>query len=69
MSRLLTVKQVAELCGVHEQTVRRAIRDGRLPSRRVGGRGGSPRGVRVPEEAVAEWAGEPAAAEEEQAAP
>lgn len=49
MGRLLTVRRVAELCDCSEKTVRRAIRQGRLDSRRVG------RGVRVPEEALLEW--------------
>jgi excisionase family DNA binding protein len=49
MSRLLTVARVAELCSCSEVTVRRAIRKGLLVARRVG------RGVRIPEEAVAEW--------------
>lgn len=46
MSKLLTVKEVAERLRVHEMTVRRHIKSGRLRSTRVG------RGVRVPEEAV-----------------
>jgi excisionase family DNA binding protein len=34
--RLLTVKEVAEMCRVHEVTIRRHIRDGRLPVLRAG---------------------------------
>ena len=49
MGRLLTVARVAELCDCSEKTVRRAIRQGRLASRRIG------RGVRIPEEAVIQW--------------
>lgn len=41
MTELLTVRDVAMLCHLHEVTVRRHIAAGRLPSVRVGG------GVRV----------------------
>ncbi len=56
----MTVSDVARACGVTERTVRRWLREGRLPARRVGGR------VRIPERAVRELAapyGEAAGAE------
>lgn len=42
----MTVSQVATVCGVTERTVRRWLRDGRLPALRVGGR------IRIPEHAL-----------------
>ncbi|MFN8520151.1 MAG: helix-turn-helix domain-containing protein [Chloroflexota bacterium] len=44
----MTVTDVARACGVTERTVRRWLREGRLPGLRVGGR------VRIPERAVRE---------------
>jgi excisionase family DNA binding protein len=41
-----SVREVAELLGVHPQTVRRLIHDGRLESIRVGGRLFVPRAAR-----------------------
>lgn len=38
--RWLTVAQIAELIGVHEQTVRRWLRSGVLPGRNLGGKAG-----------------------------
>jgi excisionase family DNA binding protein len=38
--RWLTVAQIAELLGVHEQTVRRWLRSGALPGRNLGGKAG-----------------------------
>jgi excisionase family DNA binding protein len=35
-SEYLTVQQVADLCHCHEETVRRWLRAGRLPSVRIG---------------------------------
>lgn len=46
----MTVAQVATICGVTERTVRRWLRDGRLPALRVGGR------IRIPEHALREMA-------------
>ena len=46
----MTVAEVARVCGVTERTVRRWLREGRLPARRVGGR------VRIATEAVRELA-------------
>ncbi len=46
----MTVAEVARVCGVTERTVRRWLREGRLPALRVGGR------VRIPEHAVRELA-------------
>jgi excisionase family DNA binding protein len=40
-----SVREVAELLGVHPQTVRRLIREGELESSRVGGRLFVPRSV------------------------
>ncbi len=51
MSRLLTVKEVAERLRVHPMTVRRHIKSGRLRSTHIG------RAVRIPEEAVETLAG------------
>ncbi len=48
MDELLTVKQVAELLQLHEMTIRRYIKSGRLDAVRIG------RNVRVPRQAVAE---------------
>lgn len=42
MPKLLKVSQVADFTGTHERTVRRWIRDGRLPALE------SPDGIRVP---------------------
>lgn len=36
----LTVAQIAERLQVHPETVRRWLRDGRLPGRNFGGKGG-----------------------------
>jgi excisionase family DNA binding protein len=44
----MTVAEVATACGVTERTVRRWLRDGRLPALRVGGR------IRIPEHALRE---------------
>jgi excisionase family DNA binding protein len=44
----MTVAEVAIACGVTERTVRRWLRDGRLPALRVGGR------IRIPDHAVHE---------------
>ena len=38
--RWLTVVEIVEQLQVHEQTVRRWLRDGRLPGRNLGGRSG-----------------------------
>ena len=38
--RWLTVAQIAEQLGVHEQTVRRWLRAGTLPGRNLGGKAG-----------------------------
>ncbi len=46
----MTVADVARVCGVTERTVRRWLREGRLPALRVGGR------VRIPGHAVRELA-------------
>jgi excisionase family DNA binding protein len=46
--RWFTVEQIAELLQVHEQTVRRWLRDGALAGRNFGGR----TGYRVPESAL-----------------
>jgi excisionase family DNA binding protein len=46
----MTVADVARVCGVTERTVRRWLREGRLPAIRVGGR------VRVSDRAVRELA-------------
>ncbi len=46
----MTVADVARVCGVTERTVRRWLREGRLPANRVGGR------VRISEGAVRELA-------------
>lgn len=58
----MTVADVARVCGVTERTVRRWLREGRLPAHRVGGR------VRISDHAVRELAapyGETQAAEPE----
>lgn len=52
LTRLLTVRQAAELVGVHPQTIRKAIRLGQLEERRVGLKGA---GVRVPEDSLLAW--------------
>jgi excisionase family DNA binding protein len=44
----MTVAEVATACGVTERTVRRWLRDRRLPALRVGGR------IRIPERALRE---------------
>ena len=36
--RLLSPKQVSDLCGLHVEVVRRAIRDGELPASRLRGK-------------------------------
>lgn len=46
MSELLTVQEVAELTKLHEMTIRRYIRDGKLEAIRIGRR------IRVPRQAV-----------------
>jgi len=46
MDELLTVKQVAELLQLHEMTIRRYIKNGKLEAVRIG------RNVRVPRRAV-----------------
>lgn len=46
----MTVADVARVCGVTERTVRRWLREGRLPAHRMGGR------VRIPDRAVRELA-------------
>lgn len=46
MAELLTVKQVAELLQLHEMTIRRYIKAGKLPAVRIG------RNVRIPRQAV-----------------
>ena len=38
--RWLTVAQIAERLQVHQETVRRWLRDGRLEGRNLGGKGG-----------------------------
>ena len=54
--KLLTVRQVAELCSCSQKTIRRAIAAGLLVTRRVG------RGIRVTAESVDRWtSGEPPA--------
>ena len=50
MTRLLTLAEVAELAGVHYDTVRREIKRGRLDAIIVG-----ERLVRVPEDAALRW--------------
>jgi len=40
--RWLTVAEISERLRVHEETVRRWLRDGRLPGRAFGGRTGYP---------------------------
>jgi excisionase family DNA binding protein len=44
----MTVAEVAAACGVTERTVRRWLKDGRLPALRTGGR------IRIPEHALRE---------------
>lgn len=50
MSELLTVQEVAELTRLHEMTIRRYIRAGKLEAIRIGRR------IRIPAEAVAKLA-------------
>lgn len=38
LPQLITPKQLAELTGVHVNTIRRGIGEGRIPADRVGGR-------------------------------
>lgn len=57
----MTVSDVARVCGVTERTVRRWLREGRLPATRLAGR------VRIPRHAVQELAapyGVPGAAQD-----
>src|SRR3972149_6510333 len=49
MSQLLTVRDVARLCRLHEMTVRRHISEGKIKAVRVG------KGVRVTEEDLQEY--------------
>lgn len=38
LGRLITTRRAAEMCGVHPNTIREYIREGRLPAYRVGER-------------------------------
>ena len=57
-----TVSETAELLGCHEKSLRRWIRAGQFPVRRIGGR------VFVPASAIEELAGRPAGPERPAAA-
>jgi excisionase family DNA binding protein len=49
---LLTVKETAQLLGLHPMTVRKMIAQGRLPALQLGGPGTS---VRVPADELEQW--------------
>jgi excisionase family DNA binding protein len=51
--QILTVEEVAERLNLHAKTVRRFIREGRLPAKRIG------KSYRVTRQALDEFAGEP----------
>jgi excisionase family DNA binding protein len=51
-SSLLTVKEAAAKLGLHPMTVRKMIRQQRLPAVQLGGPGTS---VRIPSDELAEW--------------
>jgi excisionase family DNA binding protein len=51
-----TIRQAAALLAVCPRTIQNMIANGTLRAVRVGGRGDSPRGVRIPRDALLEFA-------------